>query len=120
MSKEAFIKFYNEYVPSNPALSKQIDSLANEEQFAKLALEHGPKNGFSFTKDEMAAVMDASKAKMQGKKELSDAQLDAVSGGAAALAPAATVQIRSLNTAIGGAGGLQLPQGAGDTVMCCW
>src|SRR5262245_28995609 len=76
MSKDAFIKFYNVYVPSKPELMQAIDSVNTNEDFAKLALEHGPKNGFDFTRDEMIEVMEASRAKMLKSAELSPAQLD--------------------------------------------
>jgi predicted ribosomally synthesized peptide with nif11-like leader len=120
MSKEAFIKFYNEYVPSHPELQKQVDNLHNEDQFAKIALEHGPKNGFNFTKEEMGEVMSASKAKMLGQSELNDSQLEGVTGGAIATqTPTQTVQIRSI--AISPTGGIKVPDlGATGTDMCCW
>ncbi len=77
MSKDNFTKFCTEYIPKHPELGLGKDSLTPD-GFAKVALVEGPKAGFSFTRAEVDEVFGAMR-----QAQLSDKQLDAVSGGAA-------------------------------------
>jgi hypothetical protein len=96
MSKDNFTKFYEEYVPKNAALKAQLDGIHNEDEFTKVALAEGTKGGFTFSASDVATVMETHKPAR--KAQLSDKQLDAVSGGVKAVA----------NVHKEG------------TVMCCW
>src|SRR5580692_10704415 len=78
MSKDNFNKFCFEYIPKHPELGLGTDKLSPD-GFAKIALVEGPKAGFSFTKAEVDEVLGAA----QKKGQLSDKQLEGVSGGAA-------------------------------------
>jgi predicted ribosomally synthesized peptide with nif11-like leader len=120
MAKQDFIRFYQEYLPQNPSLQSSINAIQNEEQFAKAVLDAGPKAGFKFTAEEVKEVMDASE-KLVGKAELSEAQLDAVAGGAAQISQQ-TVQIQSLGSQTNILNRANLSPGAlaGSTAMCCW
>jgi hypothetical protein len=119
MSKEAFVKFYQEYLPQNPGLQSTIDKITNEDQFATAVLDAGPKAGFSFNRQDVDAVMKASEQRVTGGSELSDDQLGAVTGGAGTISP--TIQIRSVDSMTNLSNRLQIPNlGAEGTVMCCW
>nr|UXE46065.1 hypothetical protein Hi04_10k_c5591_00005 [uncultured bacterium] len=120
MSKEAFVKFYQEYLPKNQGLQSKIDKITNEDQFAAAVLAEGPKAGFSFDRADVDAVMKASEQRVKGA-ELSDDQLGAVTGGAGVSIGSATVQIRSVDSVANITNRLQIPNlGAEGTVMCCW
>jgi hypothetical protein len=56
MSKKAFQEFCTEYIPTHPELGLKTDKLSPED-FAKVAVEKGPKAGFKFTKAEVDAVL---------------------------------------------------------------
>lgn len=119
MAKEDFVKFYQDYLPKKPDLQSKIDKLTNEEAFATAVLDEGPKAGFTFSRQDVEAVMKASELKIQGA-ELSDAQLDGVAGGAmaqAAISP--VVQIRSLDSVANLASRANI-KGMESTIMCCW
>ncbi len=121
MAKEDFVRFYQDYLSKNPDLKRQIDAITNEQQFATAVLAAGPKAGFVFTSDEVEEVMKASEARV-ATSELSDDQLDAVSGGASiAVASAPTVQITSIDSRSNILQrGTPDPAGCPMTVMCCW
>src|SRR5262249_44139617 len=97
MAQQDFIRFFDEYLPKHPELKGKIETIHNEEEFAKTVLEGGPKAGFKFTMQEVNEVMSTSNRgkRAEKKAELSDVQLDAVSGGLASAARR-------------------------DTIMCCW
>jgi hypothetical protein len=92
MAKQDFIRFYEDYLPKNPDLKTKIDAIHNEQQFADAVLDAGPKAGFKFTQADVEEVMEAKQKKARAG-QLTDIQLDAVSGG------------------------VRQP---GDTIMCCW
>lgn len=56
MSKKAFKEFCLEYIPHHPELGLKTDKM-KPEQFAKVAVEKGPKAGFKFTKAEVDSVL---------------------------------------------------------------
>lgn len=122
MAKEDFVKFYQEYLPKNKALQAQVDAITNEEEFAKKVLDLGPKAGFSFSRSDVETVMKASEQAIR-TKELSDAQLDAVAGGAAVASAVPVVQITSLSSVsnVMNRPSLNIPNLAAEsTIMCCW
>jgi len=61
MSKKAFNDFCGKYIPQHPELRLKTDKL-KPEQFAKVAMEVGPKAGFKFTKAEVDAVLGTHRA----------------------------------------------------------
>ncbi len=106
MSKENFIKFYEEYVPKHAALKTQLDGIHNEQEFTKVALAEGKKGGFTFAPSDVAEVMEAQKPQRKAK-QLSDKQLDTVAGGI------------GLGVAAPGVVSKTILEGEG-TIMCCW
>jgi hypothetical protein len=56
MSKKAFKEFCTKYIPTHPELGLKTDKM-NPEEFAKVAVEKGPKAGFKFTTAEVDAVL---------------------------------------------------------------
>lgn len=80
MSKEAFIKFYEDVVRNDESLLAEIAGTANEEQLAKLAVSKGKAAGFDFNEQDVTHVMKAARAK-RVESALTEDQLEAVSGG---------------------------------------
>jgi hypothetical protein len=91
MSKDNFNKFCTEYIPQHPELGLGTDNMTPD-AFAKVALVEGPKAGFSFTKSEIDEVFGAMR-----QAQLSDNQLDAVSGGAMATGLLSSAHKASVN-----------------------
>lgn len=56
MSKESFVKFYEEFLSQNESVRDKLES-AHQQVFAKTALELGKQNGFDFNEDDIKNVM---------------------------------------------------------------
>jgi hypothetical protein len=81
MSMENLEKF-NAMVVENPALIEGLNASTDETSFAKIAVEIGAANGCEFTEEEALAWLKANVyASNHPEGELSDLQLEAVSGG---------------------------------------
>ena len=80
MSKEAFIEFYQEYLPRNPVLFREIEAITNGEQFIDAVLHARSKTSFSFSREDVADVIRISAQRLK-QQELSEDQLDKVAGG---------------------------------------
>ena len=80
MSKEAFIKFYEDVVRNDQALVAEIAGSGNDEQLAKLTVSKGKAAGFDFNEQDVTEVMTAARAKRM-ESALTEDQLEAVSGG---------------------------------------
>ncbi|MBX3131094.1 MAG: Nif11-like leader peptide family natural product precursor [Polyangiaceae bacterium] len=118
MSMESFVKFFEGHVLTNAELKARLDDAEGREAYIRLALAEGESAGFSFTREELIQVMDATEQTIN--PQLSDSQLDGVVGGTGgSSAPAPTVKIQQLPTLKGPPlkSPLTHPQ---TTVMCCW
>ena len=56
VKKMTFEKFLRDYIPKHPELGLETDELSPSE-FAKVAMEHGNKLGFSFSEGEIWSVL---------------------------------------------------------------
>ena len=126
MSREAFVEYYQSWLrkPENKASQQKVDSILNEDEFARVAVEEGNAKGFKFSEQEVREVMTASVAKFkaafaeQKGIELSDEQLEKVAGGVLYSSSSPTVSIYSTDSTSNLAGNFD--GSAMDTVMCCW
>ena len=80
MSKEAFIKYYEDVVRNDQSLLAEIAGTGNEEQLAKLAVSKGKAAGFDFNEQDVTEVMQVARAKRM-ESSLTEDQLESVSGG---------------------------------------
>ena len=113
MATKDFVQFYNEYLPKNPAIKKELDEAADQIVFRDAAVAHGKKAGFDFTGEDVNQVMKASNHAARGG-ELSENALEGVVGGAGTLTTTPTVQITSVKSS-----NLKIdPSKFGNTVMC--
>jgi hypothetical protein len=78
MAAKDFVKFYSEYLPTKPALKKEIDESTDQRAFLSAVLDQGKKAGFNFTEKDVDQVIRASLS----SGALSDSQLEGVAGGA--------------------------------------
>jgi predicted ribosomally synthesized peptide with nif11-like leader len=79
MSVESVNQFYQE-VMQEPALLEKFQSAPDQESLVNLAVEVGQQKGYSFTAEEVEQALAAQNAASE-TGELSDEQLEAVSGG---------------------------------------
>ena len=79
MAKKELIRFWSEYLPAHPDVRANIGAIADDHQFATAVIEAGAKAGFDFGERDLQDVMGAGQSPAVG--ELSDEQLEAVSGG---------------------------------------
>jgi hypothetical protein len=79
MAKKELIRFWSEYLPGHPDVRADLGAIADDHQFATALIEAGAKAGFDFGESDVQDVMGARQSPAIG--ELSDAQLEAVSGG---------------------------------------
>jgi hypothetical protein len=79
MSKKAFNEFCAKYIPQHPELRLRTDKL-NLKQFAKVAMDVGPKAGFKFTKAEVDAVLGAHRAARRQVTDLGGSVKASVNG----------------------------------------
>jgi hypothetical protein len=86
MAKKELIRFWSEYLPAHPDVRADLAAIADRHQFATALIEAGAKAGFDFGEADVQDVVGtAGPAPAVG--ELSDAQLEAVSGGRAGDTP---------------------------------
>jgi len=116
MSKENFVKFYDEHALKTPDIEAKLQGAKDQPQFAQIAVSEGSKLGLSFTASEVADVMAATEQKSGA---LSDDQLSAVVGGAGAIAP---VSIKAVPMKIGTATPTKIgnPPGPTSDWGGCW
>ena len=76
MAKEALVEFCTAYLPQHPELKHTIDARDDRKEFARAVVAAGVEAGFVFSEDDVHEVMTTPPV-----AELSDGQLDAVSGG---------------------------------------
>ena len=122
MSTADFVRFYEEYVPQHAELEAKFNAITNEEEFAKLALEAGKKGGFSFTKEEMAAVMKASEAAIKVVDPTPIVTIRSVASRKNVL-DRHHLQVKGKIGAVGAiesALGERIKAEVPSTVMCCW
>jgi len=116
MSRENFVKFYEEHALKTPEIEDKLARAKDQPQFAQIAVAEGSKLGLSFTASEVAEVMVATEAKSGGA--LSDDQLSGVVGGAGAIAP---VAIKAVPMSIGTAAPQKFNPGkVGSDWGGCW
>ena len=124
MSHQAFVDFYTKYLDSaaGDIARKSFDGLTDQNAICAKMVELGSAAGFTFSADEVRAVMQASEAKAaealaKASGELSEDQLEGVVGGAGLIASVPLVQIGTMSPS-----NLKLPGGAASfsTVMCPW
>ena len=75
MAKQNLAKFAKEYLPQHPEMKQKFDAISDENQFVNAVLQAGKQAGFDFSSDEVRKVLAARRS------ELSEDQLEAVSGG---------------------------------------
>lgn len=75
MASEALVEFCTDYLPQHPELKHTIDPRGDRKEFARAVVAAGAAAGFVFSEDDVHEVMAPPAA------ELSEAQLEAVSGG---------------------------------------
>jgi hypothetical protein len=75
MAQQDVTKFAREYLAQHPDVKEKIDRISDQNQFVAAVHEAGSRAGFDFSADDVRAVL----AERLG--ELSDVQLDNVSGG---------------------------------------
>jgi hypothetical protein len=80
MSREAFIKFYEDVVRNDQSLLAEIAGTGNEAELAQLAVSKGKAAGFDFNEQDVTEVMQAARAKRE-EAPLTEDQLESVSGG---------------------------------------
>lgn len=82
MSKASLEQFYQEIL-KDQALQERLRTVTDRDSMAALAVELGKEKGYSFTIEEVQVYIDEWTAS-RPQQELSDEQLEAVAGGAAA------------------------------------
>lgn len=80
MSQANVEKFY-ELVQNNEQLQEQLKAAGNKESFLDLAVQLGQENGYTFTSQDVDALLN--QKSQEGASELSDAELASVAGGEA-------------------------------------
>ncbi|MBE9035707.1 Nif11-like leader peptide family RiPP precursor [aff. Roholtiella sp. LEGE 12411] len=80
MSKQNLEQFYI-FVQNNEQLQQQLGSSENKDNFSEMAVRIGQENGYSFTADEVEALIN--QRRQESESELNDAELEAVAGGQA-------------------------------------
>jgi predicted ribosomally synthesized peptide with nif11-like leader len=80
MSREAFVKFYEDVVRNDEVLLGQLNATKTEQELTKLAVAKGKAAGFEFNDQDVLDILKAARAK-RVQTPLSDDQLEAVSGG---------------------------------------
>lgn len=82
MAKEALVRFWSEYLPAHPGVRAHLGAITDEDQFVTALVDAGSKAGFDFSEREIKEILGAP-GRSPAAGELSDTQLDAVSGGKA-------------------------------------
>lgn len=72
---------FRQQILQDPALAEQFKAVQSPDEFAHLAVQLGQQLGYTFTVDEVKAAI-AQQSTSSESIELSDAQLEAVAGGA--------------------------------------
>jgi len=75
MAQQDVSRFAQEYLVQHPDVKQKIDGITDRDQFVAAVLEAGSRAGFAFSADDVRSVLAARLG------ELSDVQLDSVSGG---------------------------------------
>ena len=104
MSVENFVKFHEDFLPKDAALSKKLDSLTDERTFAKTAVQLGKENGFDFGESDVAAAMAV--AEKNVAVEVQGLQLGPRAVKIRSLASIDNIKKRDMIKS--------------STVMCCW
>ncbi len=85
MAKEELARFFSEYLRPRPDVRKKIEAIPDEVGIARALVEEGRRAGFDFSEREV--LDDIKAASRPEKSELSDSELQAVSGGKAGYKP---------------------------------
>jgi hypothetical protein len=75
MASEALVEFCTDYLPQHPELKHTIDARGDRKEFARAVVAAGAEAGYLFSEGDVDEVITAP------RDELSDGQLDGVSGG---------------------------------------
>jgi predicted ribosomally synthesized peptide with nif11-like leader len=81
MAVKELARFFLEYLPAHPEVRASLEAVADQQSFAKAVVNAGADTGFTFSEDDVRAIMDS--APRSGSGELSDAELGRVAGGGA-------------------------------------